>query len=309
MEVQQKGARTERLPGDYLQPGKLTYGRLAGRSLPSLNKTPEEGLKVSTLCGKKNGLYLEGCICGIPCSILVDTGANITILRTELAQNLKGQLIYTDPNIFLNTTTGEKAEIHDKLDASIECGSRKFQYSIYVAGITDPCILGLDFLQKFNFTIDLEKNEIRTVGEEISLFTANVQHSKICSILKGDLVAATLVDLQREAIPDRVLNLKNKHKNVDKGAVITTCEPLVDIFARPQEFYEAQYLPSTLENLEVLNEEQRTEVRKLLKEFQNLFSTCDAGVGRCNMIQHRINTGDHPPIKQYPRRLSLARKE
>ncbi|GBN53349.1 hypothetical protein AVEN_221598-1 [Araneus ventricosus] len=27
------------------------------------------------------------------------------------------------------------------------------------------------------------------------------------------------------------------------------------------------------------------------------------------MTQHRINTGDHPPIKQYPRRLPLTRKE
>ncbi|GBO33839.1 Transposon Ty3-G Gag-Pol polyprotein, partial [Araneus ventricosus] len=27
------------------------------------------------------------------------------------------------------------------------------------------------------------------------------------------------------------------------------------------------------------------------------------------MTQHRINTGDHPPIKQYPRRLPLAKKE
>ncbi|GBM46445.1 Retrovirus-related Pol polyprotein from transposon 297 [Araneus ventricosus] len=66
---------------------------------------------------------------------------------------------------------------------------------------------------------------------------------------------------------------------------------------------------STLENLEVLNEEQRTAVGKLLNEFQNLFSNCDADVGRCNVTQHRINTGDHPPIKQYPRRLPLARKE
>ncbi|GBM42268.1 Transposon Ty3-I Gag-Pol polyprotein [Araneus ventricosus] len=27
------------------------------------------------------------------------------------------------------------------------------------------------------------------------------------------------------------------------------------------------------------------------------------------MTQHRINTSDHPPIKQHPRRLPLARKE
>ncbi|GBM71467.1 Retrovirus-related Pol polyprotein from transposon 297 [Araneus ventricosus] len=115
--------------------------------------------------------------------------------------------------------------------------------------------------------------------------------------------------MEMEAIPVRVLNLNNKPKILDKGDVIATCEPVVDIVARPPEFSGAQHLPSTLENFQILNEEQRTAIRKLLNEFQNLFSTCDADVGRCNMTQHRINTGDHPPIKQYPRRLPLARKE
>ncbi|GBN12405.1 Retrovirus-related Pol polyprotein from transposon 297, partial [Araneus ventricosus] len=261
--------------------------------------------------------------------MLVDTGADVTLLRTDLAQKLKEQLIYTAPNISLKTATGEKTEIRGKLDASIECGSRKFHHRIYVADITDPCILGLDFLQKFNFTVDLEKNEIRTGGEEIPLFSASVQHSKSCSVLaknrtiiparsecliqgvpevpgqfryavtnfpsqvsqKGVLVAATLVDLEMEAIPVRVLNLNNKPKILDKGDVIATCDPVVDIVARPQEFSGAQHLQSTMENLQILNEEQRTAVKKLLNEFQELFSTCDADVGRCNMTQHRINTG------------------
>ncbi|GBN48060.1 Transposon Ty3-G Gag-Pol polyprotein, partial [Araneus ventricosus] len=126
---------------------------------------------------------------------------------------------------------------------------------------------------------------------------------------KGVLVGDTLVDLEMEAIPVRVLNLNNKPKILDKEDVIATCDPVVDIVARPQEFSTAQHLQSTLENLQILNEEQRTAVKKLLNEFQDLFSTCDADVGRCNMTQHRINTGDHPPIKQYPRHLPLARKE
>ncbi|GBM42270.1 hypothetical protein AVEN_234989-1 [Araneus ventricosus] len=171
-----------------------------------------------------------------------------SLLRTDLAQKLKEQLIYTAPNISLKTAIGEKTEIRGKLDASIESGSIKFHHRIYVADINDPCILGLDFHQKFNFTVDLEKNEIRTGGEEIPLFSARVQHSKSCSVLakkrtiiparsecfiqgvpevpgqfryavtnfpsqvsqKGVLVAATLVDLEMEAIPVRVLNLNNK---------------------------------------------------------------------------------------------------
>ncbi|GBM82951.1 hypothetical protein AVEN_68101-1 [Araneus ventricosus] len=73
---------------------------------------------------------------------------------------------------------------------------------------------------------------------------------------KGVLVAATLVDLKREAIPVRVLNLDNIPMTIDKGAVIATCEPVVDIFVRPHEFSESLRLPSILENLEGLNEEQ-----------------------------------------------------
>ncbi|GBN65239.1 Retrovirus-related Pol polyprotein from transposon 297 [Araneus ventricosus] len=290
------------------QTGKLMYGRLTGRRLPFLNKAPEEGLKVPHFA------------------------------EEEMDSTWK--------DLFA-TATGEKAEIHGKLDAAIECGSRKFQHRIYVADITDPCILGLDFLQKFNFTVDLEKNEIRIGGEEIPLFSASAEHSKLCFVLakektiiparsecliqgvpevsgqfrysvtdfpsqvsqQGVLVAATLVDLKREAIPVRVLNLDNKPKTVDKGPVIATCEPVVDIVARPQEFSESLRLSSILDNLEGLNEEQRTAVRELLQEFQNLFSTNDSDVGRCNMTQHRINTGNHSPVKQYPRRLPLAKKE
>ncbi|GBM40817.1 Retrovirus-related Pol polyprotein from transposon 412 [Araneus ventricosus] len=195
--------------------------------------------------------------------------------------------------------------------------------------------------------VDLEKNEIRTGGEEIPLFSASAEDSKLCSVLakektiipvrsecliqgvpeasgkfryavtdfpsqvsqKGILVAATLVDLKKGAIPVRVLNLDHKPKTIDKGAVIATCEPVVDIVARPQEFFESLYLTSIFENLEGLNEEQRTAVKELLQEFQNLFSTSDSDVGRCNMTQHRINTGNHPPIKKYPRCLPLAKKE
>ncbi|GBN86053.1 Retrovirus-related Pol polyprotein from transposon 297 [Araneus ventricosus] len=195
--------------------------------------------------------------------------------------------------------------------------------------------------------VDLEKNENRTGGEEIPLFSASAEDSKLCSVLskektiiparsecliqgaaeasgkfryavtdfpsqvsqKGVLVAATLVDLKKEAIPVQVLNLDHKPKTIRKGAVIATCEPVVDIVARPQEFSESLRLPSILENLEGLNEEQRTAVKELLQEFQNLFSTSDSDVGRCNMTQHRINTGNHPPIKQYQRRLPLAKKE
>ncbi|KAF8793060.1 hypothetical protein HNY73_004589 [Argiope bruennichi] len=75
---------------------------------------------------------------------------------------------------------------------------------------------------------------------------------------KGVLVAASLVDLKTEAIPVRVLNLNNRPKIVSKGTVIASCDPVVDIVARPQEFSGA-HPPIILENLEGLDEQQKRE--------------------------------------------------
>ncbi|GBL91303.1 hypothetical protein AVEN_203458-1 [Araneus ventricosus] len=104
-------------------------------------------------------------------------------LKPALAYSMTYEAAKTVSRPYRNTATGEKAEILGKLDAAIECGSRKFQHRIYVADITDPCILDLDFLQKFNFTVNLEKNETRTGREEIPLFSASAEHSKLCSVL------------------------------------------------------------------------------------------------------------------------------
>ncbi|GFT92843.1 retrovirus-related Pol polyprotein from transposon 297 [Nephila pilipes] len=77
---------------------------------------------------------------------------------------------------------------------------------------------------------------------------------------------------------------------MDKGAIIASYEPVVDIVARPQEFSGEQPIQSILEYLEGLNEDQRTALQKLIQEFRNLFSTYDADVGHCNVTQHKIDT-------------------
>ncbi|GBN83344.1 hypothetical protein AVEN_61735-1 [Araneus ventricosus] len=193
---------------------------------------------------------------------------------------------------------------------------------------------------------DLEKNETRIGGVEIPLFAVSVQHSKLCSVLareravipsgsecliqgisefsgqfmyamtvfpiqdsqKGFLVAATLFDLKREAIPVRVLNLDNKPKTVDKGAVIATCEPVVDIVLVLKNLSNHNISRQSWRILKDLMKSIEQQLEDYFKKFKDLFSTCDADVGCCNATQHRINTGDHPPIKQYPGLLPIAKK-
>ncbi|GFS86536.1 retrovirus-related Pol polyprotein from transposon 412 [Trichonephila clavipes] len=41
----------------------------------------------------------------------------------------------------------------------------------------------------------------------------------------------------------------------------------------------------------------------------SLFSKTSEDFGRTRLTKHRIDTGDHPPIKQHPRRLPFAKQE
>lgn len=52
-------------------------------------KDPLEEFKTSSLSRKYKGLYSDGYVSGIQCSISADTRENVTLLRADLAKNLK----------------------------------------------------------------------------------------------------------------------------------------------------------------------------------------------------------------------------
>lgn len=279
--------------------------------------------------------------------MLIDTGANVTLLRTDVARKLKENLLYTAPNVSLVTATGDQATVHGKIDTKVKCGSKTFQHRVYVADITDTCILGLDFLQKNDFTVDLEKNEIRTKGEEIPLLSSAANKSEPCPVIArqkiiiparseylargvlaspanyryavtdfsnstspaGILIAASLVDLQRSTIPIRILNVTDRAKVIERGTELASCVPVVDIVTQPGDVEGVNHLHSILSDLDGLDRKQLAAVKRLLYEFQHLFSKSDTDVGHTGITRHRIDTGNHLPIKQHPRRLPLSKKE
>jgi hypothetical protein len=51
---------------------------------------------------------------------------------------------------------------------------------------------------------------------------------------------------------------------------------------------------------------EKLEIKKLLIEFQDVFSKDDDDVGRTTLIEHTIETGDARPVKQLPRRVPIA---
>ncbi|GFX37109.1 retrovirus-related Pol polyprotein from transposon 412 [Trichonephila clavipes] len=162
--------------------------------------------------------------------MIIDTGANVSIIQ-ERSDSKVNRETYLDPapRGATQTVTGKKVDIHGKLKVKIKFGDTTYQHAVYVADIADPFILGLDFLKEHGFTLDFNKNELRSIHEEVTIF-------------------------------------KIKH---------------------------------------------RTESirRKTVPEFEDVFSRNSSDIGHTTVTQHRIDTADHPPIKQHPRRLPFAKQE
>ncbi|GFX21642.1 retrovirus-related Pol polyprotein from transposon 412 [Trichonephila clavipes] len=306
--------------------GKLINGHLVGRRLPDFGKPHFQVCQISTK----------------------STGANVSIIRNDLAQKLKEKLIWTPPRMVLQTVTGEKIDIHGKLKVKIKFGDTTYQHAVYVADIADPFILGLDFLKEHGFTLDFNKNELRSIHEEVTIFkiehrtesirqvtaNENITISPRTEIIvpgyigndvsfnsgligsaenkaNGLLIASTLVDLSRKTIPVRICNVTEKPRVFQKGEVLATCSPVTCVCKSSSLLLSnspQQLTPDLLENAE-LSPEQKSSAERLFQEFEDVFSRNSSDIGHTTVTQHRIDTADHPPIKQHPRRLPFAKQE
>ncbi|GFY01534.1 retrovirus-related Pol polyprotein from transposon 412 [Trichonephila clavipes] len=324
-----QGAETnKRLPEGGV--GKLINDHLVGRRLPDFGKPHIPVCQISTKSTGENGIFIMGHVNELPCNMIIDTGANVSIIRNDLAQKLKEKLIWTPPRVVLQTVTGEKIDIHGKLKVKIKFGDATYQHAVYVADIADPFILGLDFLKEHGFTLDFNKNELRSIHEEVTIF--KIEHRTEIIVpgyigndvsfnsgligsaenkANGLLIASTLVDLSRKTIPVRICNVTEKPRVFQKGEVLATCSPVTCVCKSSSLLLSnspQQLTPDLLENAE-LSPEQKSSAERLFQEFEDVFSRNSSDIGHTTVTQHRIDTADHPPIKQHPRRLPFAKQE
>ncbi|GFU20048.1 retroviral aspartyl protease family protein [Trichonephila clavipes] len=96
-----------------------------------------------------------------------------------------------------------------------------------------------------------------------------------------------------------------------KGEVLATCSPVTCVCKSSSLLLSnspQQLTPDLLENVE-LSPEQKSSAERLFQEFEDVFSRNSSDIGHTTVTQHRIDTADHPPIKQHPRRLPFAKQE
>src|SRR5256885_8722247 len=105
------------------------------------------------LTGASNLLFLPIIISGHRIEGLLDTGASISLLKSSVARDFNLQPRFRDP-IILKFANGDRMT-HDKeveVNIVFKGNTRAFHLTL-VDNLPYPCLLGMDFLNDFDFMI------------------------------------------------------------------------------------------------------------------------------------------------------------
>ena len=134
----------------------------------------------------------------------------------------------------------------------------------------------------------------------------------------GVEVVRCIVDVGRSAVPLLVRNVTTEHITIAKHSEVADLEvgfveqsvpdkePASVLDKEPASVPDKE--PASLSGLEgmidwdgcVLSDGQRKAFLAVLKKYEPMF---DGHIGFTDAVSHKIETGDHPPIRQTPRRL------
>ena len=101
--------------------------------------------------------------------MIVDTGSNITIVWPDVVERVGKALKIVPVKTSLRTVSGEAVHVQGIGEIAIQIGDHQAVHDIWVAEITDPCILGLDFLVANYCHLDMAGAFLSIGREEILL--------------------------------------------------------------------------------------------------------------------------------------------
>ena len=132
----------------------------------------------------------------------------------------------------------------------------------------------------------------------------------------GLFMGTSLVDTTKTLVPVTLLNLGEETKHLpcglEVGVVVESgvveedkSNPIVQLLGN-----KVKHLAEMLNRMgSNLSTEQAEQVKDVVMEYSDVFTAPDGELGHTTLVQHEIDTGNHHPIKQPPRRLSQAQRE
>ena len=282
-------------------------------------------------------MRLSARLAGVDCQCLLDTGSSISLLHKTVFDAMPN-LTLRKTSVQARTASLSELPLLGRTVVPIDIAGVKCTVPFFVSEATDvPCLLGVDFLQHCPCVIDLRSKQLFVTPTEVvrSVSAHAVSIGDVClnadrvvapgteMILNGfvphtdyhgpalvepgddDLhgleVVGALVTVAGSKVPVVVRNVTAEPITIPKKKALASLE--VGFVEQPHGVGDQSSSASGLQAVQCgsdLTAEQKGKLESLLKRHAEMF---DGHVGFTDLVTHEIDTGDHPPIRQPPRRV------
>ena len=103
------------------------------------------------------------------CSFLIDSGADVTIMRPDILHDIKDREIpmIKPKDLNLVSASGDKIPFEGECELTMKIGSHNIIHNVLVGQIKYDGLLGLDFMTKHSCDILVGKMCLRIKGENV----------------------------------------------------------------------------------------------------------------------------------------------
>ena len=190
--------------------------------------TEQQSARNAGVCivnGIKNGLFVGGKIGNEKINLLIDTGSTITIVSHQALDRVKqdSSKEVKRSHARLLQADGTPIKVYGEADLRMEIGTNQYNMNVVVADIDHDGILGMDFLQSTNSSINCELGTININGETVQ-----------CTDL-GEEFKLVIIQQSPIAVPDHLQDIYERTKENVPGyqeEIATLLVDYEDVFSR-----------------------------------------------------------------------------
>lgn len=261
-----------------------------------------------------------------PVEAIIDSGAAASIMTKKLAKKL-GYPIDEPSNLIIVTANGTKVRSLGVIsDLPIEIGPFDAPISVQVLDSADEVfILGNDWLQRHSATLSWETNTLTLkVGrKKVKLPVSCTRVRKSIQETEETEESSSEEDYEEEELYETALYFSDRSETEELEFNPWTDHQVnyeetmeEEIVSEEETINPAVFLSEVAKNEEKkqlnlgpLTDHQQELFNQLMVDFKDICADGQTGIGRTNVITHKINTGDANPIALPPYRLNPIKKE